>query len=144
MSDIAQRVAARLKPRFDKKAWEPDEWYPTREQEQRELEEYGCLGPDGTGCPKGNLSDDPNTRLCDECDAAIKAASLEKYVPWDELEECCPEIYNNLDNEFERLRQEAGNNIASWDDLDNFPQVVDAAEKLRENLLQYVQRAKKI
>ncbi|MGW8181253.1 MAG: hypothetical protein ACWGQW_21185, partial [bacterium] len=76
MADIAQRVAARLKPRLDKKAWEPDEPYPTPMQEQRELEEHGCVGPDGTGCPWNNLEAEEGSRLCEECDAAIEAASL--------------------------------------------------------------------
>lgn len=142
MSDISQRISARLKSRIDKKAWEPDEPYPTRQQELSELEELGCLGPDGTGCPYDNISSDQDTRLCEECDASIEAASLEKYVPWNELEECCPDVYADIDKEFEELKKKARGVVASWDVLNDFPQIVDAAEKLREVLLYYVEQAK--
>ncbi|MGW8177884.1 MAG: hypothetical protein ACWGQW_03705, partial [bacterium] len=42
----------------------------------------------------------------------------------------------------EELKQKARGNVASWDVLDDFPQIVDAAEKLREVLLYHVEQAK--
>lgn len=142
MADLAQRVATRLRPGIEKKAWEPDEWYPTREQERRIQEEEGCLGPDGNGCPYENLSDDQEARLCERCEADIEATSLEEYVPWDELEECCPEVWQQLDQEYQALLQQGGGGT-NPKNLENFPEFVDAAQKLREVLLdRYVKPAK--
>jgi hypothetical protein len=138
MPDLAQRVASRLKPKI---ASEPDEWYPTREQERQEYEEYGCLGPDGNECPRENLAEDQSTRLCEECDAAIEATSLQEYVPWDELEEHVPQIYDMLDKEFKEVETRGGG-TTDPKYLENFPEVVDAAQKLREVLLHHVEQAK--